>query len=84
MRACARIRLRFAEERCLETVFRALEPEVGKAATLRSCASLRRKGEFLVLRIEAKDTVALRAASNAYMRWVDSVVKVLGILKQES
>jgi tRNA threonylcarbamoyladenosine modification (KEOPS) complex Pcc1 subunit len=84
MRASARIRLCFAEERCLETVLRALKPEVERSATLRSCASLRKKDEFLVLRIDAKDTAALRAASNAYVRWVGSVVKILDVLKKES
>jgi tRNA threonylcarbamoyladenosine modification (KEOPS) complex Pcc1 subunit len=83
MRAYAEIRLRFAEERRLETVLRALEPEAEKPGTLRSCMSLRKKGQLLVLRIDAKDTVALRAASNAYMRWTDSVLKVVDVLKKQ-
>jgi tRNA threonylcarbamoyladenosine modification (KEOPS) complex Pcc1 subunit len=84
MRASARIRLRFADERCLETVLRALEPEVGGSVTLRSCASLARERKCLVLKIEAKDTVALRAALNACLRWVGSIVNVLGVLEGES
>ena len=84
MRASARIRLRFADERCLETVLRALEPEVGGSVTLRSCASLARERKFLVLKIEAKDTVALRAASNAYLRWIGSIMNVLSVLERES
>ncbi len=84
MRASVRIRLRFAGERFLETVLRALEPEVGRPVTLRSCASLRRDGRFLVLRIEAKDTIALRATSNAYLRWISSIMNVLSALERES
>jgi tRNA threonylcarbamoyladenosine modification (KEOPS) complex Pcc1 subunit len=81
MRAKAVTRLRFPTERHLETVFRALEPEVMKAATVRSKAKLRKDDRFLILKIEAKDTVALRAALNAYLRWINAVLSVIEILK---
>jgi tRNA threonylcarbamoyladenosine modification (KEOPS) complex Pcc1 subunit len=38
----------------------------------------------LVLRIEAKDTIALRATSNAYLRWISSIMNVLSALERES
>ena len=50
---------------------------------MRSEASLKESGEFLVLEIGAKDSVALRAAVNAYLRWVDSTIKVLNVLEKE-
>jgi tRNA threonylcarbamoyladenosine modification (KEOPS) complex Pcc1 subunit len=65
----------------LEIVFEALEPEVKKPATMRSKTLLEKDGRFLVLKTEAKDTVALRAALNAYLRWINSLMNVLEVLK---
>jgi tRNA threonylcarbamoyladenosine modification (KEOPS) complex Pcc1 subunit len=45
---------------------------------------LEREGDFLVLKVEAKDTVALRAALNAYLRWIGSTVKVLEVVEHAS
>jgi tRNA threonylcarbamoyladenosine modification (KEOPS) complex Pcc1 subunit len=64
----------------LETVFEALKPEV-KSHTLRSRAILKMGGKFLLLKIEARDAVALRAALNAYLRWINSIMEVLKTLK---
>jgi len=83
MKAKAVVRLKFSSEGRLEIVLRALEPEVGKAPTMRSRASLCREGDFLVLSVEARDTVALRAAVNAYLRWIDSAVGVLEVLEEQ-
>ncbi len=49
---------------------------------MRSEASLKESGEFLILGIEAKDSVALRATVNAYLRWIDSTIKVLNMLEK--
>ncbi|MDI6642345.1 MAG: KEOPS complex subunit Pcc1 [Elusimicrobiota bacterium] len=48
---------------------------------MRSQTILEKEGNFLVLRIEAKDTVALRATVNAYLRWINSMTKVLEVLE---
>jgi len=72
----------FPNRRYLETVFKALEPEVRKPPTPRSRAFLEKDDTFLILKIEAKDTVALRAAVNAYLRWIDSIRNVLGVLEK--
>jgi len=81
VKANAVVRFGFPSERHLDVVLRALKPEVDKPATLRSRESLKRDGRFLVLSVEAKDTVALRAALNAYLRWVSSVVMVLEVVE---
>lgn len=81
MKAAANVRLRFASEKHLETAFKALEPETKKAATTRSEAILEKDGSFLVLKIKAKDTVALRAALNAYLRWINSTIDVLEVIE---
>ena len=84
MKAKAILRLKFPSERHLEIVFSALKPEVDKPATLRSKAVLEKEGTFLILKVEAKDTVALRAALNAYLRWINSASYVLEVLKNIS
>ena len=81
MKAKATIRLKFSSQRDLSIVLKGLEPEVEKPATLRSKASIGKSREFLILTIEAKDTVALRAALNAYLRWINSMMNVLEVAK---
>jgi len=81
MKAKAVVRLKFPSKRHLETVFKALEPEIKKPATVRSRAILEKNSEFLVLKVEARDTVALRATLNAYLRWINSMVHVLEVLE---
>lgn len=81
MKANALMRLKFPSEKHLEIVFKALEPEVRKPPTMRSRAILEKEGKFLVLKIEARDTVALRAAVNAYLRWINSMANVLEVLE---
>ena len=37
------------------------------------------EGDELVLEFEAEDTVAMRAAVNAFLRWVSAMERVLGV-----
>lgn len=81
MKANALVCLKFPSERHLEIVFTALEPEVRKPPTMRSRAFLEKEDTVLVLKIEAKDTVALRATVNAYLRWINAMTNVLEALE---
>jgi tRNA threonylcarbamoyladenosine modification (KEOPS) complex Pcc1 subunit len=76
--------LRFSSEKQLTTLLDALAPEANRPVNLRARAALDRDGNFLVLKVEAKDTVALRAALNAYLRWIGSTVKVLEVVEHAS
>ena len=76
------MRLKFLSEKGLEVVFEALKPEVDRAVTVRSRAGLEKDKNFLVLKVEAGDTVALRAALNAYLRWINSTLNVLEVLEK--
>ena len=84
MKAKASVRLRFSSEKQLTTLLDALAPETNRPVTTRAKAVLEREGDFLVLKVEAKDTVALRAALNAYLRWIGSTVKVLEVVEHIS
>jgi len=81
MKVRAECKFFFSDEQHLDTVFNALKPEVDKPTTARSMATVGRDGSFLVLKVEARDSVALRATLNAYLRWMNSIMNVLELLQ---
>jgi len=82
MKAKATIRLGFPSEKQLKTVSSALLPELNKPVGTRARAELEEEGVFLILKVEAENTVALRSALNAYLRWISSIRNVMVILEQ--
>ncbi len=84
MKAKASVRLKFSSEKQLTTLLKALAPEANRPVTTRARTVLKKEGNFLVLKVEAKDTVALRAALNAYLRWVGSMMNVLEVVQHIS
>jgi len=84
MKAKATVRLRFSSEKHLTPLLSALAPEANAPVNRRTKAVLEKQGTFLVLKVEADDTVALRAALNAYLRWIGSTVKVLEVIEHTS
>jgi KEOPS complex subunit Pcc1 len=84
VKAKAILRLKFSSEKHLEIVFNALTPEVEKPATVRSKTVLDMEKGFLILKVGATDAVALRAAINSYLRWINSTVNVLEFLEDTS
>jgi tRNA threonylcarbamoyladenosine modification (KEOPS) complex Pcc1 subunit len=80
MKAKATVSLRFSSTKQLATLLNALAPEANRPVTTRAKVVLKGEENFLVLNVEAKDTVALRAALNAYLRWIGSAVKVLNVI----
>jgi len=80
MNAQALIRLNFPSERDVEIALQALQPEAKTAPAARSKVQVRGEGRNLILSFEAKDTSALRAAINSYLRWVHLTKDVVGLL----
>ena len=83
MKAKAIVQLRFSTERDREIVAKSLEPEIRKPITPRSKATTESKSKLLILRVEANDTIALRSALNAYLRWINSIMNVLSIMEKQ-
>ena len=77
MTASTTIRLKFSSEKQLSALISALTPEVHKQIGARSKTTLTYSEQSLILNVEASDTIALRAALNAYLRWINSTVNVL-------
>ncbi len=80
--AKAIVRLKFDSQKQISTVLHALTPEAKSPATKRSKITLEDEGLFLELTVEADDTVALRATLNAYLRWINSTLNVVGMVEQ--
>ena len=81
MRAQTTIRLRFASQKNLDVVLKALSPETAKSASSRSRVKVSSAGNILTLGFEAKDTSALRAVINSYLHWVLLVVDTFSRLE---
>jgi KEOPS complex subunit Pcc1 len=79
----ASVHLKFPSEKKLQTVLSSLKPEVNSPATIRARTLLKKEDRSLVLRVEADDTVALRASLNAYLRWINSILNVLEVLETQ-
>jgi tRNA threonylcarbamoyladenosine modification (KEOPS) complex Pcc1 subunit len=75
-----RLKIPMVNKRLLEIIFRALDLETRTLAT-RANTTLRKGNGLLILDVEAKDSVALRAVSNAYLRWINSLMNVLDVLE---
>jgi tRNA threonylcarbamoyladenosine modification (KEOPS) complex Pcc1 subunit len=81
MEAKANIRFEFSSEKQLNAIVNALSPEINKPLAGRAKVALEREEGYLVLWVEAKDTVALRSALNAYLRWIGSIVNVIEVVE---
>ncbi len=81
MKAEATVSIEFKSEKMLETVFKAIKPETLTPPTRRSRAFVKINGKTLILKFEATDTTALRAALNSYLRWIRLTVEILEILE---
>lgn len=81
MNAKANVRLQVPSEKLLKTLIEGLGPETKAYTAKRARVTLGKDATFLVLEVEAKDTTALRSALNAYLRWIDSTMKVLAMVE---
>jgi tRNA threonylcarbamoyladenosine modification (KEOPS) complex Pcc1 subunit len=79
--AKASVHLKFVSQKQLSTLLEALTPETNAQVTRRASVILEEEGLFLVLTVEADDTVALRATLNAYLRWINSMMNVMYVVE---
>jgi tRNA threonylcarbamoyladenosine modification (KEOPS) complex Pcc1 subunit len=76
MKAQAVIRLKFSSEKQLKVILKALKPETETSATPRSKVHLKAEDQSLILEFRARDTSALRAAMNSYLRLVGVAMSI--------
>jgi len=84
MKAKAIVRLTLKSEIQMSALVSALSPEVQRQIAVRSKVALSTDTQALVLTVEAEDTIALRAALNAYLRWINSTLNVLDVITQRT
>lgn len=82
-RARATVRLKFASGKQLKTLLNSLMPETKTSVARRANVKLEKIGSYLLLTVEAEDTIALRSTLNAYLRWIGSAMNVIEIIRQE-
>jgi KEOPS complex subunit Pcc1 len=76
-RTKATIRVKFNTERQLKALLSAIEPETNSPSTHRADVKLEKDDLFLVMLVEAEDTVSLRATLNTYLHWVNSTLNII-------
>jgi tRNA threonylcarbamoyladenosine modification (KEOPS) complex Pcc1 subunit len=74
------IEIGLSSSRLAETIFKSLLPETKQPTGFRSQVSVKQTGETLELHILADDIVALRAASNTFLRFVAVAVKTVNVV----
>ncbi|MBS7609718.1 hypothetical protein KEJ36_03200 [Candidatus Bathyarchaeota archaeon] len=79
--ARAIISIDFEDEDCLEGALKALMPETLRAVSSRSNVKIFLEGRSLILEFSARDSTALRAAMNSYLRWILTIKELSLILK---
>lgn len=84
MKAKAAVRLQLSSEKHVITLLNALAPEANAPVTKRAKVTLNKEEAGIVLTVEARDTVALRASLNAYLRWIYSAMKVIEAIEDPS
>ena len=74
------IEISLPSSKVAETVYSSLIPETKQPSGFRSHVSVKRRGRTLELQIFADDIVALRAASNTFLRFVAVAVKTVNVV----
>ena len=82
MKAQAVIRLNFSSDRQLKVVMESSRPEIETSTAPRSKVSLKVERQGLILKFNATDTSALRAALNSYLRLIGVAMNIQKLTNQ--
>ena len=63
-----------------EAVYQSLKPETKPLHANRSEAKIEPRNKTLLINLEAKDTIALRAALNSYLRWIMQLAEIHSVI----
>ena len=82
MKVQAVIRLSFSSEKQLKVVLEALRPEIESSDTPRSKVDMKAEEQGLILEFRARDTSALRASLNSYLRLIGVAMNLQKITEE--
>ena len=71
------LHLELDSEEEAKTIYAALLPETESVPSERAKTSVEIKGSVLIIRVQAEDLTALRAATNSFLSWVSSCKRTL-------
>ena len=74
------IEISLPSSKIADTVYKSLLPETKQPSGFRSHVSVKNRGKVLELHILADDIVALRAASNTFLRFVAVALKTVNVV----
>ncbi|MEJ2271713.1 MAG: KEOPS complex subunit Pcc1 [Candidatus Bathyarchaeota archaeon] len=81
MKAKAVVRIDFSSKKALKVVLDSLRPETEISSTKRSEIQMRAEKQCLILEFRAKDTSALRASMNSYLRLIGVAMNLQNLTK---
>ncbi|TMI08936.1 hypothetical protein E6H34_03895 [Candidatus Bathyarchaeota archaeon] len=70
----------FPSTRIARTIFSSVAPETQQTPGYRSSTKLETSGRALRMRIQAQDLVALRAASNSFLRFIAASFRAIEVV----
>lgn len=77
VKANVELHLDLDSEEEAKTIYAALRPETESVPSERARTSVEIKGSVLIIRVQAEDLTALRAATNSFLSWVSSCKRTL-------
>jgi tRNA threonylcarbamoyladenosine modification (KEOPS) complex Pcc1 subunit len=80
--ARARLLLNLKSHRMADSIAKSLEPELSHPAGSKARAHMKIKRNNLELRFQARDTTALRAIMNSYLRMIKACISVTETILQ--
>jgi KEOPS complex subunit Pcc1 len=69
--------MKFSSSDIAEIILQALVPETETQIGKRAFAAIKRDKDDLLIRLVAKDQIALRATMNSFLRWIDGALSTL-------
>lgn len=81
MKAKAVVRINFSSDEQLKVVLDAIKPETEVSSTKRSETQIKAENRCLILEFGAKDTSALRASMNSYLRLIGMAMNLQKLTK---
>ncbi|TMI29797.1 hypothetical protein E6H27_08035 [Candidatus Bathyarchaeota archaeon] len=70
----------FPSPKIARTIFSSVVPETQQAPGYRSLTKLEANGRALIMHIQAQDLVALRAASNSFLRFIAASLRAIEVV----
>jgi KEOPS complex subunit Pcc1 len=83
MKAKASVKIKIPFQEYLPPLLRALKPEIKKTSN-RAKVTIETDQSTIILTVVSKDTIALRATLNTYLRWISSTLDALDVIKKEN